>query len=245
MRPHRAFIPILSLALFAFVAQTVPVAAQGFFGWFGGSQDERYPRHFGGERRDPWSGRHERRELPPQARAYSDPYNAPAPLRSYSAAPSSSGTGQYVAYCVRLCDGRYFPMQRHSNATSIQLCNAFCPAAKTQVFNGTAIDQASAPNGARYANLDNAFVYREKVVPNCTCNGKEPFGLAKVDIKSDPTLRPGDIVATGDNQKAALAAAANRHARSIVTENAALRTKPAQAKAAAGTASDTDERPED
>jgi hypothetical protein len=125
---------------------------------------------------------------------------------------------------VRLCDGRYFPMQRHSNATSIQLCNAFCPAAKTQVFNGTEIDHAVASNGARYANLQSAFVYRQKIVPDCTCNGKNEFGLAKIDVKSDPTLKPGDIVATGDNQKAALAAMANRNVRETVTANVALRT---------------------
>jgi hypothetical protein len=151
----------------------------------------------------------------------------------------SGGTGRSVAYCVRLCDGRYFPMQRSGNATSIQLCNAFCPAAKTQVFTGSQIDHAVASSGARYANLDNAFVYRQKIVPGCTCNGKDTFGLAKIDVASDPTLKPGDIVATGDNQKAALAAAANRNVRSTVTANAALRGSKAAKPP------DTEERPED
>ena len=245
MRPHRAFIPILSLALLAVVAQTVPASTQGF-GWFGGSQDDRYPRQnswSGGERQNSWFGQ---RQYTPHVSAYSDP--GPVMQERYGPAstPSiSGGTGRYVAYCVRLCDGRHFPMQRHSNATSVQLCNAFCPAAKTQVFNGSAIDHAVAPNGARYADLDNAFVYREKILSGCTCNGKDPFGLAKIDIKSDPTLRRGDIVATGDNQKAALLAAANAHARKTVTENAALRSSPARAQAVTGTASDADERPED
>ena len=54
----------------------------------------------------------------------------------------------------------------------------------------------SARDGARYADLDSAYVYREHLVPNCTCNGKDAFGLATFDVKSDPTLRPGDIVAT-------------------------------------------------
>ena len=124
--------------------------------------------------------------------AYSDPA-APIDAPRYGApsTPSIGGGGRYVAYCVRLCDGRHFPMQRHSNATSIQLCNAFCPAAKTQVFNGSQIDHAVAANGARYANLENAFVYREKIVPNCTCNGKDAFGLAKIDVASDPTAEAG------------------------------------------------------
>jgi hypothetical protein len=229
VRPF-AFTQIVSLALLAILSQAAPASAQGFFGWFGG-QDDRYPRQ------NSWSGG-QRQYVPPQANAYADPYGQQAPEQS-SPAPSG-GTGRSVAYCVRLCDGRYFPMQRHGNATSIQLCNAFCPAAKTQVFNGSAIDHAAASNGARYANLENAFVYREKIVPNCTCNGKDPFGLAQIDAKSDPTLRPGDIVATGDNQKAALVAAANRQARNAVTKDAALRGGLARSKA-----SDADDPPED
>jgi len=138
--------------------------------------------------------------------------------------PSSSGGGARVAYCVRLCDGRYFPIQRHANANPVQLCNAFCPAAKTQVFNGSQIDHAYAGNGARYADIDNAFVYREKIVDNCTCNGKDSFGLARIDINADPTLRQGDIVATGDNVKAALIAmAASKERREAANEPPAPR----------------------
>jgi hypothetical protein len=33
-------------------------------------------------------------------------------------------------------------------------------------------------------------------VDGCTCNGRDPFGLARMDAKADPTLRPGDVVAT-------------------------------------------------
>jgi len=38
-------------------------------------------------------------------------------------------------------------------------------------------------------------------VPHCTCNGKDAFGLAKFDLTSDPTLRPGDIVSTKNGFK--------------------------------------------
>jgi len=116
-------------------------------------------------------------------------------------------------------------MQRHGNASPVQLCNAFCPAAKTQVFNGSQIDHAVAGNGARYADLDNAFVYRERIVDNCTCNGRNSFGLAPIDVAADPTLRQGDIVATGDNVKAALIAmaAAKERAREAANERPALR----------------------
>jgi hypothetical protein len=36
------------------------------------------------------------------------------------------------------------------------------------------------------------------MVANCTCNGRDAFGLAPFDLSNDPTLRPGDIVATKD-----------------------------------------------
>jgi hypothetical protein len=103
-------------------------------------------------------------------------------------------TGASVAYCVRLCDGRYFPIQR-SGAEPADICSAFCPAAKTKIYSGTAIDYAVANDGKRYSNLDSAFIYRQKVVDGCTCNGKDSFGLARLDVSKDPTLRAGDIVA--------------------------------------------------
>jgi uncharacterized protein DUF2865 len=108
------------------------------------------------------------------------------------------GTGQYVAYCVRLCDGRYFPMQRSVVAQSTQICQNLCPASKTKVLSGTEIGNATAIDGTRYDQLVNAFAYRERIVPGCTCNGREPFGMATMKIEDDPTLVPGDLVATKD-----------------------------------------------
>jgi hypothetical protein len=103
-----------------------------------------------------------------------------------------------MVYCVRTCDGRYFPLQRHAGTSPAEQCKSFCPAAKTMVFSGSKIDTAVAPNGTRYADLDNAFAYRDKVSDGCSCNGKDGLGLARVDASGDPTLRPGDIVATND-----------------------------------------------
>jgi hypothetical protein len=132
---------------------------------------------------------------PPSAQSYADPFAAPdrgtVERRSVERGPS-------VAYCVRLCDGQHFPVQRTGGASAAQACNSFCPASKTKVFSGGAIDEAVASDGARYADLANAFVYRQKFVANCTCNGKTPGGLAAVDVNADATLRSGDIVATND-----------------------------------------------
>jgi hypothetical protein len=61
---------------------------------------------------------------------------------------------------------------------------------------GSDIVYATSADGVRYDQLPNAFVYREKLVPGCSCNGKESFGLATMRIEDDPTLEPGDIVST-------------------------------------------------
>jgi uncharacterized protein DUF2865 len=111
---------------------------------------------------------------------------------------SSGGYGHGTAFCVRTCDGRYFPIQRHAGSTPAEICHSFCPAAKTVVFTGSKIDSAVAQNGARYADLDSAFAYRNGLVANCSCNGRDGLGLARIEATADPTLRAGDIVATND-----------------------------------------------
>jgi len=106
-----------------------------------------------------------------------------------------SERGPSVAYCVRLCDGRPFPVQ-NVGVSPAQACSSFCPASQTKVFAGSSIDSAVSSDGKRYANLPNALAYRQKLVPGCTCNGRTAGGLAFLSIKDDPTLQRGDIVAT-------------------------------------------------
>jgi hypothetical protein len=106
------------------------------------------------------------------------------------------GGGQ--AFCVRTCDGRYFPVTASDNASRAASCNSFCPASDTTVFYGSSIDNAAAETGKSYSELPNAFRYRNEIVAGCTCNGKDQIGLAPVKIEDDPTLRKGDIVA-GEN----------------------------------------------
>jgi hypothetical protein len=76
-----------------------------------------------------------------------------------------------------------------------QTCASFCPASATKIFHGNSIDHAVAPDGKRYSELATAFAYREKIIPGCTCNGRDAFGLVHTAVADDPTLRPGDIVA--------------------------------------------------
>jgi hypothetical protein len=130
------------------------------------------------------------------ARAYApvEPARPASPAATRTSLPVS--TGRSTTFCVRLCDGRFFPMQHHG-AAAAQTCNALCPASTTQTFSGGAITSAVATDGTRYSRLANAFLYRTRIVSDCTCNGKDSFGLAPLPISADPTMRPGDIVATG------------------------------------------------
>jgi hypothetical protein len=118
------------------------------------------------------------------------------PVQRGESRPRYGGGGQ--AFCVRTCDGRYFPVTASDNASRAASCDSFCPASETKVFYGSTIDNAAAENGKPYSELPNAFRYRNEFVAGCTCNGKDQTGLAPVRIENDPTLRKGDIVA-GDN----------------------------------------------
>jgi hypothetical protein len=149
-------------------------SAQGFFDFF-----------FNNQRRTPSS-----------ASSYADPNQGSNPYGERERQEPRIESGSSVSYCVRTCDGRYFPIQRSSGANPAQVCGSFCPAAKTKIFSGGAIEHATAQDGSRYKDLPNAFVYREKTVADCTCNGKDAYGLVTTEAANDPTLRTGDIVVT-------------------------------------------------
>jgi len=119
------------------------------------------------------------------------PQNDPRPRVGYYA-------GGAQAYCVRTCDGRYFPISASDSQSRAASCSSFCPASETSVVYGSNIDNAATENGKLYSELPNAFRYRSELVAGCTCNGKDQIGLAPVRIESDPTLRKGDIVAGAD-----------------------------------------------
>jgi Protein of unknown function (DUF2865) len=150
-----------------------PASAQGLF-----------ERIFGGLRHALETSR-----APTNIRAFADPSTDPNP-------PPRAETGLSKAYCVRTCDGHFFPVQSHVGMSAAESCHRFCPASQTRLYTGVDIDSAVARDGGRYADLASAFVYRQRLVDACTCNGRDQFGLAPVDVNTDPTLRPGDVVAT-------------------------------------------------
>ncbi len=174
------FLAILGLATIVWPPATA--SAQGLFDFlFGGSQQAPAPQM-----------------PPPQSLAYANPRDLPA-RPPVPQAPV--GAGPSVSYCVRLCDGYFFPLPHLNAATPIYQCNALCPASRTKIFSGSEIGHSVAADGSRYTALANAFVYRTRLAANCTCNGRDHFGLAHVAIDADPTLRTGDIVATDSGLK--------------------------------------------
>jgi hypothetical protein len=171
-RPYELCLAASLLAAAAIAPAMSGASAQGLFDFlFGGFHHDRHAP------RSPWGY------------GYGRPGEIPFPQRENRA--SREG-----AYCVRLCDGSYFPVEAHAETTPGELCHTLCPGSKTAVFMGSEIADAAASDGKRYADLENAFVYRQRLVPQCTCNGKDHFGLAAIGIERDPTLRPGDMVAT-------------------------------------------------
>ena len=172
-----------AIAGLAAIAAAPPAAAESggvlgaIFNIFGDSHDGRYT---------------------PAVTAYAPP-SAPAVTLDKPVDLQAPVVAGGTTWCVRVCDGRYFPLTApavSSRDGAAKVCSAMCPAAKTAIYRGGDIDTAYGSRGERYADLDNAFVYRQKLVSDCTCNGRDAFGLAPIDVDTDPTLRAGDIVAT-------------------------------------------------
>ncbi|TDR93723.1 DUF2865 domain-containing protein [Enterovirga rhinocerotis] len=106
--------------------------------------------------------------------------------------------------CVRTCDGYAFPLGilRASSdlPTHRTACAAACPGAETQLYTlnpGQSFEQPAAArsvsSGETYGRLRTAFLYRSKLVADCSCQG--PDNIAQpLPILLDPTIRTGDIV---------------------------------------------------
>jgi len=152
-----------------------------------------------------------------------DGYASPAPAVSR---PTHRNYSSVQAYCVRTCDGRYFPLSATGGESKAESCNSFCPASETKVVYGSTIDSARTSAGKPYADLPNAFKYRSEIVAGCTCNGKDQFGLAKISIDNDPTVRKGDIIAGKDGLMVADHSTAHRDSE--------LALSPAQDKVRVG-----------
>jgi hypothetical protein len=171
---------VLALAIVLAATIAAHPAAAGFFDFLFGT-----PEHAAEQKTRPGNAQASSSATPSEDRVT----QAPLP-------PIGGGYARSTGHCVRLCDGMHFPVHGRGEMSPTAMCQAFCPASVTKVFFGNQIDRAISMDGERYSDLDNAFAYRKKLSSACTCNGREPAGLAPVDISLDITLRPGDVVAT-------------------------------------------------
>ncbi|GGK41802.1 DUF2865 domain-containing protein [Salinarimonas ramus] len=135
----------------------------------------------------------------------------PAPARRVAAAPATprpAATPARFSFCVRTCDGYFFPLGDLGSARDLSLheeaCAAACPAAETMLFaaNGSRdiADARSIAGGTPYTALPVAFSHRERRADACACNRPEIGGLARL-AAGDRTLRPGDVIVTADGAR--------------------------------------------
>jgi hypothetical protein len=122
------------------------------------------------------------------------------PKREGGGSRSEAGGSSSGSYCVRTCDGYYFPLspQKRSDSEARALCHSLCPSATTEVYERrggpeASFAQAVSRTGKPYSKLATAFAFRQKAVAACTCRSP---GTAPLTVAQDPTLQPGDIVVT-------------------------------------------------
>ena len=136
-------------------------------------------------------------------------YVEPVIARVALPAPSVSNIalGGRVAYCVRTCDGFFFPISttNGSDRADEAACNRLCPATETKLYLGQVgadIDMARArDNGRKYTSLANAFSYRKSVDKSCSCTA-DGMGIAtNFSVYRDGSLRVGDVIMTNNGMK--------------------------------------------
>lgn len=100
-----------------------------------------------------------------------------------------------VAYCVRLCDGRYFPMAQ--SRRGLDECRTVWPDDEIAIYLSPSLDKgidaARSASGSLYASLANAYAYRRKSRPECAPAVTRPRDPLR-DIANDVTLKRGDVV---------------------------------------------------
>lgn len=89
---------------------------------------------------------------------------------------TDEGTGRYHTYCVRTCDGYYFPISRAVPRRSFRkdalACKSRC-GEEAKLFYGPVDSDAKAEmvdlTGLDYGDLPNAFKYRKTLIAGCAC----------------------------------------------------------------------------
>lgn len=167
-----------------------------------------------------------RSALPQGALGYASSFNAQSGIRSDRSKTSIaksvkvSPTGKLndedfeesfltsrMSYCVRTCDGFYFPIGNPDSGNidaHEAACARACPGAETGVYVANAgshgIDDSATRRGQRYTMLTSAYAYRTQYNAACTCNGA-PGQARNYSVMTDFTLRAGDLVMSREGLK--------------------------------------------
>ncbi|GGH10110.1 hypothetical protein GCM10007036_06500 [Alsobacter metallidurans] len=128
-------------------------------------------------------------------------------------APTREGAARVVSvhsggagFCVRACDGFYFPLgaKAQDGKSDAEMCSFVCPGTQMDVYRSRGEDMSLAvgATGRLYKDLPSAFAYRKASIPACGCQKPGSYAEWAKRLLADPTLKSGDIVV--NEQSAAL-----------------------------------------
>jgi hypothetical protein len=128
-----------------------------------------------------------------------EPTVPPSPIDTDD--PVSMAPPRGDAFCVRSCDGYFFPLSvrpgRRGEAD--RMCQALCPAVETKAYfrEGGGIEGARREDGTTYGELPNAGLFRKAYSAACTC--RKPGQALRTGLSEVEDLiarKPDDIVVT-------------------------------------------------
>ena len=170
---------MLPVALVSLLAASAPAGAEDLLDFLFGPEQEAAPQR---ETRTP-SG---------DVR-----FGPKRPVKKASAGGGGGGRGatHVGGYCVRTCDGYFFPLIKSSRATRQQSCNFACPSATVEIYDGANIETSRNARGETYKSLLESVAGRADASARCSCNDPSTSAAYSRDAaRTDPTLQTGDFV---------------------------------------------------
>jgi hypothetical protein len=117
------------------------------------------------------------------------------PAKKAAGAGGGRGGTHAGGYCVRTCDGYFFPLVKSSRATRQQSCNFACPSATVEIYDGPNIESARNARGETYKALVEQIAGRGEASGRCSCNDPSTSAAySREAARTDPTLQTGDFV---------------------------------------------------
>ena len=113
-------------------------------------------------------------------------------------APAPRVAGSGPAFCVRSCDGKYFPLTMRGNASPVQTCQAFCPRAPPRCF--TAATSTARPRAMASAmpTAKTPSPIARRCAPIAPATAEARPGWRRSISRSTPRCAPATSIATTD-----------------------------------------------